>query len=69
MSGELAQRHTDEDETSDYRAVEFRRVTRTLEALYARLRADGGSVLLRQHARRLEALQQALMGFAAALAK
>ncbi|OEJ39026.1 hypothetical protein AR457_23150 [Streptomyces agglomeratus] len=61
--------YQDPNEAAWYREVEFRRITRTLDGLYDRQRAEGDSVLLRQRVGRLEALQQALMGFPAALSQ
>ncbi|WP_409470769.1 hypothetical protein [Streptomyces sp. HC307] len=51
------------------RQIEMRRITRKLDALYAAQAAGDSSVLTRQRVERLEALQQALMGFPAALAQ
>ncbi|MEE1754842.1 hypothetical protein [Streptomyces sp. SP18CS02] len=48
--------------------MEWRQITRKLEALYGAQKAGDGSGYTRQRIGRLEALQQALMGFPAALA-
>ncbi|MDW6062923.1 hypothetical protein SAZ11_39090 [Streptomyces sp. FXJ1.4098] len=59
---------SDAEELAWYRECEWRRITRMLEALYVRQTTEGESILLRQHMGRLEALQQALMGFPESLA-
>ncbi|UXY27498.1 hypothetical protein [Streptomyces sp. HUAS TT20] len=50
------------------RALEWRRITRTLGALYAAQTAGDDSVYTRQRIDRLERLQAALCGFPEALA-
>ncbi|MFC9225814.1 hypothetical protein ACFT8W_34665 [Streptomyces hygroscopicus] len=60
---------SDTEELAWYRECEWQRITRALEALYARQTTEGESVILRQRIGRLEALQQALMGFPGALAQ
>jgi hypothetical protein len=56
------------EEAAWFREVEWKRITRQLEALYGAVRAGDGSVRTRERIGRLEALQQALMGFPEALA-
>ncbi|MFE9050375.1 hypothetical protein [Streptomyces rubiginosohelvolus] len=56
------------EEAAWFREVEWRHITRQLEALYGAVKAGDGSEYTRQRVGRLEALQQALMGFPAALA-
>lgn len=56
------------EEAAWFRQVEWQRITRQLEALYGAVRAGDGSVRTRERIGRLEALQQALMGFPEALA-
>jgi hypothetical protein len=48
-------------------AIEYRRLSRRLDALYAAQTAGDSSVYTRQRIARLEALQQAFMGFPEAL--
>ncbi|MER6531589.1 hypothetical protein [Streptomyces sp. NPDC001508] len=62
------QAQQDADEAAFRTELEYRRITRRLDALYAALRAGDDSVLTRQRIARLEALQQAFMGFPEALA-
>ncbi|MGJ7879963.1 hypothetical protein [Streptomyces rochei] len=56
------------EEATFLRELEWRQITRKLEALYGAVRAGDGSVRTREHIGRLEALQQALMDFPKALA-
>jgi hypothetical protein len=56
------------EEAAFLRELEWRHITRRLEALYGAVRAGDGSVRTRERIGRLEALQQALMGFPEALA-
>jgi hypothetical protein len=49
--------------------LEWRRIARKLDALYAAMAAGNDSVLARQRIERLEALQAAFCGFPEALAK
>ncbi|MFG2902406.1 hypothetical protein ACGFZH_35645 [Streptomyces zaomyceticus] len=56
------------EEAAWFRQVEWQRIARQLEALYGAQTAGDGSAYTRQRIGRLEALQQALMGFPAALA-
>ncbi|MDH6214669.1 hypothetical protein [Streptomyces pseudovenezuelae] len=56
------------EEAAFYREVEWKRIARTLEALYGAVRAGDVSARTRERIGRLEALQQALMGFPEALA-
>jgi hypothetical protein len=49
--------------------LEWRRIARKLDALYAAMAAGNDSVLTRQRITRLEALQAAFCGFPEALAK
>jgi hypothetical protein len=51
------------------RTLEWRRITRKLDALYGAVAAGNDSVLTRQRITRLEALQAAFCGFPEALAK
>ncbi|MFD5188962.1 hypothetical protein ACFWMU_12605 [Streptomyces sp. NPDC058357] len=69
-SAERAKWQADQDakEAAWERELEWRQITRKLEALYGSVRAGDSSVYTRQRIARLEALQQALMGFPAALA-
>jgi hypothetical protein len=57
------------DDPALERQIEMRRIMRKLEALYAAQAAGDGSTCTRQRVERLEALQQALMGFPEVLAK
>ncbi|MFE4577335.1 hypothetical protein [Streptomyces chartreusis] len=52
----------DADEAALRTEVEYRHITRRLDALYAAQRAGDDTVLTRQRIGRLEALQQAFMG-------
>ncbi|MGW0814964.1 hypothetical protein ACWD00_17180 [Streptomyces viridiviolaceus] len=63
MAGEFFNRYQDLDEDAQYRAVEFRRVTRVLDSLYAAQAGGDDSILTRQRIDRLERLTQALCGF------
>lgn len=56
------------EEAAILRELEWRHITRQLEALYGAARAGDGSTRTRERIGRLEALQQALMGFPEALA-
>ncbi|GLV74975.1 hypothetical protein Shyhy02_29750 [Streptomyces hygroscopicus subsp. hygroscopicus] len=56
------------EEAACERELEWRHITRQLEALYGAVRAGDGSVYTRQRIGRLEALQAALQGFPEALA-
>ncbi|WP_158708304.1 hypothetical protein [Streptomyces sp. NRRL S-455] len=56
------------EEAAWFRQVEWQRIERTLNGLYARQLAEGGSVLLRQRIKRLEALLATLQGHPGALA-
>ncbi|KMS91731.1 hypothetical protein ACZ91_08810 [Streptomyces regensis] len=56
------------EEAAFLRELEWRHITRQLEALYGAVRAGEGSEYTRQRIRRLEALQAALQGFPEALA-
>jgi hypothetical protein len=68
MSREDWEAAQEAEEARFYREVEWKRIARTLEALYGAVRAGDGSVRTRERIGRLEALQQALMGFPEALA-
>ncbi|OKK02736.1 hypothetical protein AMK26_24440 [Streptomyces sp. CB03234] len=56
------------EEAAFLRELEWRHITRQLEALYGAVRAGNGTEHIRQRIRRLEALQAALQGFPEALA-
>lgn len=56
------------EEAAFLRELEWRQITRKLEALYGAVRAGEGTEYTRQRIRRLEALQAALQGFPEALA-
>ncbi|MGN9791239.1 hypothetical protein ACTMTU_09055 [Streptomyces sp. OZ13] len=56
------------DEHAWFTELEFSRVSRKLEALYASQKAGDASQLTRQRVARLEALQKALMGWPGTLA-
>ncbi|MFF0161802.1 hypothetical protein ACFYRY_30320 [Streptomyces sp. NPDC005263] len=68
MSREDWEAAQEAEEAAFYREVEWKRIARTLEALYGAVRAGEGTEYTRQRVSRLEALQQALMGFPEALA-
>lgn len=68
MSREDWEAAQEAEEAAFYREVEWKRIARTLEALYAAVVAGDSSTYTRQRIARLEALQQALMGFPGALA-
>lgn len=55
------------EEAAFLRELEWRHITRQLEALYDAVRAGEGTEYTRQRIRRLEALQAALQGFPEAL--
>ncbi|MER7900607.1 hypothetical protein ABTX62_32135 [Streptomyces sp. NPDC096046] len=69
-SAERAQWQADQDakEAAWERELEWQQITRKLESLYGAVKAGDGSVRTRERIGRLEALQQALMGFPEALA-
>ncbi|MGV2916367.1 hypothetical protein [Streptomyces alfalfae] len=69
-STERAQWQAEQDakEAAWERELEWRQITRKLEALYGAVRAGEGTEYSRQRIRRLEALQAALQGFPEALA-
>ncbi|MFE9136200.1 hypothetical protein [Streptomyces sp. NPDC007355] len=56
------------EEAAWFRELEWQRIARRLEALYAAQRAGDGSAYTRQRVTRLEAVQAALQGFPGALA-
>jgi hypothetical protein len=56
------------EEAAWERELEWRHITRQLEALYGAVRAGDDSAYTRQRIGRLEALQAALQGFPEALA-
>lgn len=56
------------DEAAWYRQLEWQRIARRLDSLYASQAAGDDSVLTRQRVARLEALQATLLGHPAALA-
>ncbi|MGW7045323.1 hypothetical protein ACWGDT_22000 [Streptomyces avermitilis] len=58
----------DAEEAALNRELEWKRIARTLEALYGAVRAGDGTVRTRERIGRLEVLQQALMGFPEVLA-
>lgn len=62
------QAQQDADDAAWHRELEWKVIERTLNALYARLRIEGDSVLLRQRIGRYEALQACLLGSPEALA-
>ncbi|MGW0987918.1 hypothetical protein ACWD46_17065 [Streptomyces sp. NPDC002486] len=68
MSREQWEAAQEAEEAAWFRQVEWQRITRQLEALYGAVRDGDGRVLTRERIGRLEALQQALMGFPEALA-
>jgi hypothetical protein len=62
------QAEQDAEDAAWERQLEWRQITRKLEALYGAVRAGDGSAYTRQRIGRLEALQAALQGFPEALA-
>ncbi|MFE3382534.1 hypothetical protein [Streptomyces anulatus] len=68
MTREEFQSQCDAEEAALMRLAEWKHIARTLEALYGAVRAGDSSTHTRQRIGRLEALQQALMGFPGALA-
>jgi len=58
----------DADEAAWFRQLEWQRLSRKLDTLYAAAVAGDDSVLTRQRIARLEALQAALLGHPTALA-
>jgi hypothetical protein len=67
MPGDFFNRDQGLDEEGHYRAAEFRRLTRTLDGLYAAQAGGDDSILTRQRVDRMERLAQALCGFPARL--
>ncbi|MEU6391062.1 hypothetical protein [Streptomyces sp. NPDC046939] len=67
MTREEFRAQCDAEEAAFNRELEWRQITRKLEALYGAVRAGDSTAYTRQRITRLEALQQALMGFPGAL--